>query len=37
MIADALGVTAIRVNRVLRQLREREWLTMKRGKVHITT
>ena len=35
VIADALGLTAIHVNRVLRQLRERELVTMKRGKVHI--
>jgi CRP-like cAMP-binding protein len=35
VLADALGLTAIHVNRVLRQLRERKLLTMERGKVHI--
>jgi CRP-like cAMP-binding protein len=35
VLADALGLTAIHVNPVLRQLRGRELLTMKRGKVRI--
>ena len=35
VLADALGMTAIHVNRVLRQLRERKLLTMKKGVVHI--
>lgn len=35
VLADALGLTAIHVNRVLRQLRERELLTVQRGKVQI--
>jgi CRP-like cAMP-binding protein len=35
VLADALGLTAIHVNRVLRQLRERELLTVQRGKVKI--
>lgn len=33
VLADALGLSAIHVNRVLRQLRERKLLTLKRGKV----
>ena len=35
VIADALGLSAIHVNRVLRQLRERELMTFKGGKVVI--
>jgi CRP-like cAMP-binding protein len=35
VLADALGLTAIHVNRVLRQLRERKLLTLRQGKVHI--
>lgn len=35
VLADALGLTAIHVNRVLRQLRERELLTLRSGRVHI--
>ena len=35
VLADALGLTPIHVNRVLRQLRELDLLTMKQRKVHI--
>jgi CRP-like cAMP-binding protein len=35
VMADALGLTAIHVNRVLRQLREQHLLTVQAGKVHI--
>jgi CRP-like cAMP-binding protein len=35
VIADALGLTAIHVNRVLRQLRERKLLTVRKERVHI--
>jgi CRP-like cAMP-binding protein len=35
VLADALGLTAIHVNRVLRQLRERKLLTLRNGRVHI--
>jgi CRP-like cAMP-binding protein len=35
VLADALGLTAIHVNRVLRQLREQGLLTVKKGEVHI--
>jgi CRP-like cAMP-binding protein len=35
VLADALGLTAIHVNRVLRQLRERKLLTLRSGRVHI--
>jgi CRP-like cAMP-binding protein len=35
VLADALGLTAIHVNRVLRQLREKQLLTLKRGTVVI--
>ncbi len=35
VLADALGLSAIHVNRVLRQLRERDLLTVQRGKVEI--
>ncbi len=35
VLADALGLSAIHVNRVLRQLRERELLTVQQGKVTI--
>ena len=35
VLADALGLTAIHVNRVLRQLREQNLLTLRDGTVHI--
>jgi CRP-like cAMP-binding protein len=35
VLADALGLTAIHVNRVLRQLREQDLLTLRRGSVRI--
>ena len=35
VLADALGLSAIHVNRVLRQLREKQLLTLKAGKVVI--
>ena len=35
VLADALGLTAIHVNRTLRQLRERQLLTLRRGSVII--
>ena len=35
VLADALGLSAIHVNRVLRQLRERQLLTLKGRKVII--
>ena len=35
VLADALGLTAIHVNRVLRQLREQKLLTVGKGRVHI--
>ena len=35
VISDALGLTAIHVNRVLRQLREQDLLTVSAGKVSI--
>jgi CRP-like cAMP-binding protein len=35
VLADALGLTAIHVNRVLRQLREQNLLTLREGTVHI--
>ncbi len=35
VLADALGLSAIHVNRVLRQLREKHLMTLKRGKVVI--
>ena len=35
VIADALGLTSIHVNRVIRQLREMQLLTLTKGKVHI--
>jgi CRP-like cAMP-binding protein len=35
VLADALGLTAIHVNRVMRQLRERGLLTLKGGTVEI--
>jgi CRP-like cAMP-binding protein len=35
VLADALGLTAIHVNRVLRQLRERELLTLRNGCVRM--
>jgi CRP-like cAMP-binding protein len=34
-LADALGLTAIHVNRILRQLRERRLLTLSRGKLRV--
>jgi CRP-like cAMP-binding protein len=35
VLADALGLTAIHINRVLRQLRERKLLTLRSGRVYI--
>jgi CRP-like cAMP-binding protein len=35
VLGDALGLTPIHVNRVLRQLREKKLLTLKKGEVHI--
>ena len=35
VIADALGLTSIHVNRVMRQLREMRLLTLKKGKAQI--
>ena len=35
VLADALGVTAIHVNRVLRQLREQDLVTLQTGSVRI--
>jgi CRP-like cAMP-binding protein len=35
VLADALGLTSIHVNRTLRQLRERKLLTVRRGVVTI--
>ena len=35
VLADALGLSAIHVNRVLRQLREKHLLTLRRGKIII--
>lgn len=35
VLADALGLSAIHVNRVLRQLREQGLLTVRKGRVHI--
>ncbi len=35
VLADALGLTAIHINRVLRELRERNLLTLRRGSVSI--
>jgi CRP-like cAMP-binding protein len=35
VLADALGLTAIHVNRVLRQLREQDLLTLRKGGVRI--
>lgn len=35
VLADALGLTAIHVNRVLRQLREKNLLTLRKGSVRI--
>lgn len=35
VLADALGLTAIHVNRVLRKLRERDLLTVQGGKIRI--
>ena len=35
VLADALGLTAVHVNRVLRQLRELDLLTLRKGSVRI--
>jgi CRP-like cAMP-binding protein len=35
VLADALGLTAIHINRVLRQLREENLLTVRKGRVQI--
>jgi CRP-like cAMP-binding protein len=35
VLGDALGLTAIHVNRVLRRLRERKLLTLSKGKAYI--
>jgi CRP-like cAMP-binding protein len=35
VLADALGLTAIHVNRVLRQLRDQDLLTVRKGRVRI--
>ena len=35
VLADALGQTPIHINRVLRQLREQELLTLRKGSVRI--
>ena len=35
VLADALGLTAIHINRVLRQLREQKMLTLRNGKVQM--
>jgi CRP-like cAMP-binding protein len=35
LLADALGLTAIHVNRVLRQLRERALVTFREGRVEV--
>jgi CRP-like cAMP-binding protein len=35
VLADALGLSAIRVNRVLRQLHEQKLLTLRKGRAHI--
>jgi transcription initiation factor IIE alpha subunit len=34
-LTDALGLTAIHVNRILRQLRERRLLTLSRSKLRV--
>ena len=34
-LADALGLTSIHVNRVLRQLRERKLVSLEKGTLHI--
>lgn len=34
-LADALGLTSIHVNRVLRQLRERKLVSLEKGMLHI--
>ena len=34
-LADALGLTSIHVNRVLRQLRERNLVSLEKGTLHI--
>jgi len=36
LMADALGLTAIHVNRILQQLREQGMITLKEGRVEIT-
>ena len=35
VLADALGLSAIHVNRMLRQLREQDLLTLRKGSVRI--
>jgi CRP-like cAMP-binding protein len=35
VLADALGLTAIHINRILRQLRELNLLTLREGTVHV--
>jgi CRP-like cAMP-binding protein len=35
VLADALGLTAIHINRVLRELRDRRLLTVRKGSVSI--
>jgi len=35
VLADALGLTAIHLNRTLRQLRERGLMTFRKGRVEI--
>src|SRR4029453_8002896 len=35
VLADALGLSAIHVNRVLRQLHEQKLLTLRKGRAHI--
>ena len=35
VLADALGLTAVHVNRVLRQLRELDLLTLRKGSVRV--
>jgi DNA-binding transcriptional regulator LsrR (DeoR family) len=34
LLADALGLSAIHINRVLRQLREQDLMTFQKGIVH---
>ena len=35
VLADALGLTAIHINRVLRQLRDQDLLTVRKGTIRI--